>query len=492
MSKKTIVIIGAGLGGLSTAIRLAKSKQHVVVYENQDKAGGKLNEKKINNYRFDLGPSLFTMPQYVDELFELHGKNPRDYFTYEVLSDICTYFYEDGTRFISNANKQKLDNTFVEKLGEKKGAVLSFLKKSAQIYNITAPLFLHYSLHRWNSYAKWSTLLSVLKLPWIKAYQSMHLFHRSAFKSTQAIQYFDRYATYNGSNPYIAPGTLSLIPHVEHHYGAYYPLGGMYKIVEALYRLAVEVGVEFQFNTRVNKIESINERVVGIHVNNEFIPADIIVSNMDVFATYTQLLPAAKAPKRILMQEKSSSALIFYWGINKEFSELSLHNILFSNDYQKEFDTLWNKKAIDEDPTIYINITSKHTPSDAPKHSENWFVMINVPNNQGQNWDQLINDARKNIIKKINRILNTSIENFIEVEHQLNPILIEKNTSSHLGALYGNASNNPMAAFFRHSNDSKIKNLYFVGGSVHPGGGIPLAILSGKIASDLIHTDYSL
>ena len=209
----------------------------------------------------------------------------------------------------------------------------------------------------------------------------------------------------------------------------------MYKIVEALYRLAVEVGVEFQFNTRVNKIESINERVVGIHVNNEFIPADIIVSNMDVFATYTQLLPAAKAPKRILMQEKSSSALIFYWGINKEFSELSLHNILFSNDYQKEFDTLWNKKAIDEDPTIYINITSKHTPSDAPKHSENWFVMINVPNNQGQNWDQLINDARKNIIKKINRILNTSIENFIEVEHQLNP-KINKKTKAFISPIF--------------------------------------------------------
>jgi phytoene dehydrogenase-like protein len=232
--------------------------------------------------------------------------------------------------------------------------------------------------------------------------------------------------------------------------------------------------------------------VVGIQVDNQSIPADVVISNMDVFATYTQLLPSAKAPKRILNQEKSSSALIFYWGIKKEFSELSLHNILFSSNYKKEFEAIWKDKTILDDPTIYINITSKHTLSDAPKQSENWFVMINVPNNQGQNWEDLIATARANCIKKINRILNTTIEKYIEVEHQLNPILIEKNTSSHLGALYGNASNNPMAAFFRHSNDSKIKNLYFVGGSVHPGGGIPLAILSGKIASDLIHSDYSL
>jgi len=492
MSKKTILVIGAGLGGLSTAIRLAKTQHNVVVIENQNSAGGKLNEKKIGAYRFDLGPSLFTMPQYVDDLFELHGKNPRDYYRYEVLTDICHYFYEDGTQFISNANKEKLDQLFETQLGEKKGAVLTFLKTSAQIYNITVPLFLHHSLHRWRTYTKWSTFLSVLKLPMIKAYQSMHRFHKKSFKSTHAIQYFDRYATYNGSNPYVAPGTLSLIPHVEHHYGAYYPIGGMYKIVEALYQLALEVGVTFRFNTKVEKIECVNQRAIGAYIDHQLVPADVIVSNMDVYATYKKLLPSVKAPQHILQQEKSSSALIFYWGIKKSFHNLGLHNILFSAQYKKEFDVLWKENSIDEDPTIYINITSKHTPEDAPEQSENWFVMINVPNNQGQDWNRLIAKARKNMIDKINRILNADIEAYIEVEHQLDPIGIESNTSSHLGALYGNASNNPMAAFFRHSNDSRIKNLYFVGGSVHPGGGIPLAILSGKIASDLIITDYQL
>jgi phytoene desaturase len=266
----------------------------------------------------------------------------------------------------------------------------------------------------------------------------------------------------------------------------------MYKIVEALYQLALEVGVTFRFNTKVEKIECVNQRAIGVYIDHQLVPADVIVSNMDVYATYKKLLPSVKAPQHILQQEKSSSALIFYWGIKKSFHNLGLHNILFSAQYKKEFDVLWKEKSIDEDPTIYINITSKHTPEDAPEQSENWFVMINVPNNQGQDWNRLIAKARKNMIDKINRILNADIEAYIEVEHQLDPIGIESNTSSHLGALYGNASNNPMAAFFRHSNDSSIKNLYFVGGSVHPGGGIPLAILSGKIASDLIITDYQL
>jgi phytoene dehydrogenase-like protein len=196
-------------------------------------------------------------------------------------------------------------------------------------------------------------------------------------------------------------------------------------------------------------------------------------------------------PEKILVQEKSSSALIFYWGINKQFAELDLHNILFTENYQEEFDHIFNKKTIYNDPTIYVNITSKYKPDDAPAGCENWFLMINTPNNQGQNWDALIFEARKNIISKLNRLLKTDIEKYIVTENILDPRSIESKTSSHLGALYGNASNNRYAAFLRHKNfSSNIKGLYFCGGSVHPGGGIPLCLNSAKIAAGLIKDDY--
>jgi phytoene dehydrogenase-like protein len=208
---------------------------------------------------------------------------------------------------------------------------------------------------------------------------------------------------------------------------------------------------------------------------------------MDVYNSYKKLMPNVKRPEKTLKQEKSSSAVIFYWGIKKEFKELALHNILFSENYKEEFETIFSKKSIYKDPTIYINITSKHTPEDAPAGCENWFTMINVPNNSGQDWDALVQEARVSMIKKINRILKTDIEKYIECEMTLDPRIVESRTSSAFGAIYGNASNNKFAAFLRHANFSgTVKNLYFCGGSVHPGPSIPLCLLSAKITTELI------
>ena len=189
-------------------------------------------------------------------------------------------------------------------------------------------------------------------------------------------------------------------------------------------------------------------------------------------------------------QERSSSAIIFYWGIRHLFPELDLHNIFFTQDYKQEFECLFEKKSVYNDPTIYINITSKEESSDAPKDSENWFVMVNAPGDFGQDWDKIIQETRKNIISKLSRILNTDIESLIEVEDILTPPLIERKTSSYRGSLYGTASNSKFAAFLRHPNFSnRIENLFYCGGSVHPGGGIPLCLLSAKITADLITKD---
>ncbi|MEJ2006313.1 MAG: phytoene desaturase, partial [Cyclobacteriaceae bacterium] len=186
-------------------------------------------------------------------------------------------------------------------------------------------------------------------------------------------------------------------------------------------------------------------------------------------------------------QERSSSALIFYWGISSEFEELDLHNIFFSENYRDEFDQIFRKKEPGTDPTIYVNITSKENPGDAPDGHEHWFVMVNVPANEGQNWDELIPVVRNRILHKLKRILNIDIESLIQEESVLDPRLIESRTSSYQGALYGTSSNSTLAAFFRHPNFKRsIPNLYFCGGSVHPGGGIPLCLLSAKIVGDLV------
>ncbi len=261
----------------------------------------------------------------------------------------------------------------------------------------------------------------------------------------------------------------------------------MHDITMHLYNLSIKLGVEYKMNTRVLQIQTQHDKAIGVSTSNGDIKADIVVSDADIKHVYTKLLDKKYYPAKILQQEKSLSALIFYWGIKKEFKELGLHNILFSENGEEEFKVVFGEEKPYNDPTTYINITSKVTPSDAPEGCENWFVMINVPHNTSGEPITYVQEMRKHIIEKINRILKTDIEKYIEVEDTLDPYLIEQRTSSSGGSLYGNSSNNKYAAFLRHANNSsQIKNMYFCGGSVHPGGGIPLGLLSAKIVSEMI------
>jgi phytoene desaturase len=307
------------------------------------------------------------------------------------------------------------------------------------------------------------------------------------FKNPKTVQLFNRYATYNGSNPYKAPATLNIIPHLEYGIGTYFPKGGMIDVTRSLYELAKRQRVHFHFSSPVESIILQNGKASGVRTGAGTFFADVVVSNMDVYHTYHHLLKGVKVPTAVKQVESSSSALIFYWGIKHEFKSLGLHNIFFSADYQKEFKAIFEQEGISEDPTVYINITSKHKPDDAPVGSENWFVMVNVPPNKGQDWDKLIQDMKANILKKLSRILKTDIGSLIETEDVLDPRLIESRTSSFRGALYGSSSNSKLSAFFRHPNfKSDISGLYFCGGSVHPGGGIPLCLRSAEIVSKLV------
>lgn len=482
---KTAIVIGAGIAGIATAIRLAVKGYQVAVYEANSYPGGKLTEFISSGFRFDAGPSLFTMPQYVDELFTLAGKNPSDYFRYQKLHTVCKYFYEDGTRLTAWADPDKLADEIAMNTRDTRESVKRFLKKSGDIYDITHHIFLEKSLHKLDSYLNTQTLKSVFRFGEIDAFRTMNEANEKHFHDSKTRRFFNRYATYNGSNPYQAPATMNIIPHLEQHFGAYFPEGGMHAITESLVRLAEDIGVCFHYNSRVEEILHEGGLVTGVNVGEATVSASYVISNMDVWFTYRKLLKGIKLPERILKQERSSSALIFYWGIRGVFKELDLHNIFFSEDYEKEFNAIWKDRAIDSDPTVYVNISSKCCRVDAPEGAENWFVMINVPANTGQDWDSLINEARSNIINKLSRILNRDIASLIVVEKVLDPKEIECKTSSYQGSLYGTSSNGRFAAFLRHPNFvGSVKGLYFVGGSVHPGGGIPLALLSAKIIDD--------
>ncbi|MEM7109410.1 MAG: 1-hydroxycarotenoid 3,4-desaturase CrtD [Bacteroidota bacterium] len=487
MSLKAIVI-GSGVAGLATAARLQARGYKTTIFESNNYPGGKLTEIESQGYRFDAGPSLFTLPDLLDDVFRAAGKEARDYYDYEKLDVACHYFYEDGTKLKSYTDAKKFGEEIERVLGVKAQVVIDHLKKSELIYEEAGLIFLNHSLHKASTWLTKDVVKALLKIYRYDILKSMNQANKDGLSHPKLVQLFNRYATYNGSNPYKAPGILNSIPHLEHNIGTFFPKGGMHTITNALVKLNLDLGVEFNYANPVDEIVIDNKGVKGVKSNGEFSSADRVISNMDVYHTYDKLLPTYEVPKQIRKQERSSSALIYYWGIQKEFKALGLHNIFFSEDYQTEFDHLFNKKELYHDPTVYINVTSKLNSADAPSGCENWFVMVNAPCNEGQDWETTKNTTRKAIITKVSRLLQTDVEPLIATEEILEPLSIESKTSSYKGSLYGTSSNSKLAAFLRHPNfTSKINGLYFCGGSVHPGGGIPLCLLSGKIVSEVIN-----
>ena len=487
-NQKTCAIIGSGIAGIGAAIRMANKGYKVTVFERNSFPGGKLSTFENKGYRFDFGPSVFTMPQNVEDLFTLSGKDIKNYFQYEQLNPGYKYFYEDGTVLNAYFPKERFAEEVSKLTNETKENILNYLNYSEKIYNLTKEVFLFNSLHKIKNFFNRHVLKGLINFGKIDAMKTMNEVNKKWFKDPRLVQLFNRYATYNGSSPFLAPGTMNVIPHLEINMGVYYPKGGMVSITNSLVKLGQDLGVTYEFNNGVTEIILEGNKAKGVKAEKGTYDFDVVISNMDVYNTYHKLIPKFKRPEKILKQEKSSSAIVFYWGIKKSFDQFGLHNILWGKEYEKEFDTVVNKKNIYNDPTIYINITSKHSPSDAPEGCENWFAMVNAPHNSGQDWDKIVNETRENMIAKISRILNTDIRPLIECESLFTPVILEQKTASALGAIYGNASNNKFAAFLRHSNfHNSINNLYFCGGTVHPGPSIPLCLMSAKIATDMIH-----
>jgi phytoene desaturase len=487
---KTAIVIGSGIAGMATAIRLSAQGYAVRVFDAAPTPGGKLAQMHLNGYRFDIGPSLFTLPYLVEELFTLCGKNMANYLAVERLDTICRYFFSNGKVLNAYADSAKFAAEAQAVTGEPAANVIAHLQHSKRLWQLTANVFIFNAFGGLKTYLSKPFLKSALSIGQMDVLKTMHQANSQRFKTPEMVQLFNRYATYNGSSPYKAPGVLNVIPHVEYGLGAYLPKKGIYSIVEALHQLATEQGVQFTFNTKVDSIIVENNCATGIVANGTQHLANVVVSNADVAVTYRHLLGDDATATKILKHERSTSALVFNWGIKKEFPQLDLHNIFFAEDYQAEFESLFDKKQIYADPTIYVFISSKHVKADTPAGGENWFVMVNAPQHSSQNWDAIAAQTRQVVIAKLSKHLGQDITPYIDCEWVLTPQLIESRTSSLGGALYGSSSNSRFAAFFRHKNYSnKIKQLYFCGGSVHPGGGIPICLASAKITAQTIEKD---
>jgi phytoene desaturase len=492
-------VVGAGLGGLSAAIRLARRGWQVDVFEQREGPGGKASSRTLDGFRFDTGPSVLTMTQVLDQLLDEAGATVEERPRPVRLETVCRYAYPDGTVIRAWGEPARLADEIAGATRDRAVSVEAYLAHCRRIYERAAFLFLWKSLHEPASYVDRRALATLLHPGSLDALRTVHAANASFFRDPRTIQLFDRYATYNGSDPFRAPATLNIIPWVEHGLGAYTVQGGIASLPRALEALACRLGVAFHYGARVEAILTGGGRVRGLswveagRASRGALPhgrldAPVVVSNADVLATYDLLddrdAPAARRYRRL---EPSTSALVFLWGMRRTFPDLGVNNIFFAEDYRSEFADLFERAICPRAPTVYVNITSKVTPGDAPPGCENWFVLVNAPAIGGQEWDREVELTRRSVLRRLGQAIGREIERDIACESVLTPPDIERLTGSRRGSLYGIASNSRTAAFVRHANRSRRhRGLYFCGGSAHPGGGMPLALLSGKIASDLV------
>lgn len=335
---------------------------------------------------------------------------------------------------------------------------------------------------------------TLFRLHQIDPFRTVHQSVSRFFSDPRLIQLFNRYATYNGSDPFQAPATLNIIPYIEYGLGAYYIKGGIYRLVNALEMIARKRGVQIHTSVKVEKICQDNKRVDGIRVKGQKICADYVLCGSDAVVAHDELIDGHPVQREKLSRlEPSLSGMVFLWGVRGNHPQLAHHNIIFSSDYDAEFRQIFKHRRVPEEPTIYIAITSKADAADAPADGENWFVLLNMPYlAPGQMWQKEKVRMRSFVLDRLNQ-LGFDIKDRIEVEQIYTPQDFSELYASNQGSIYGISSNSKATAFKRVPNRSRIlNNLYFAGGSVHPGGGIPLVILSGKMAASLIAADHGL
>ncbi len=484
-NNKSVIIIGAGLGGLSAACRLAKLGLTVTVLEKNKTVGGKVNFVESNGYTFDTGASLLTMRHVFDELFEFCERNLTDYLTLQKLEPICRYFWKDGTIFDASEDLKKTEEEIAKLEPQDVESFRKYLADSREKYEISERTFLAKSLNDLPSLIRPKNLPDLLKISSLK---TLAKHNKSYFKSPKLQQLFNRFATYNGSSPYKTPATFALIPYVEFGLGAWYVNGGIYKIPMALEKLATELGVKFKLDSEVEKINVNNGKASGVTLKTgEILVADFVVSNADAIETYRNLLPKPKYQKR----EPSCSGFVILLGVKKRFPMLAHHNIFFSDDYKAEFDAIFEQKIPAENPTIYVAATSRTDVSQAPENCENLFILINAPyTNQNIDWQSTAKTYRDKIIQVLEKAGLEGLESSIEFEQIITPEDFETKYRANKGSIYGMSSNGIFSAFMRVPNKATdVENLYFVGGVTHPGGGMPLVLLSGKMAAEMIDKD---
>ncbi len=491
MSTKRVIVIGSGLGGLSAAISLAQEGYAVTLHEKNAKIGGKLNLLQAQGYTFDLGPSIFTLPHIFERLFERSGKRMSDYFSIRALRPHWRNFFEDGKVVDLYPEPDRMAEE-ARKVGEDPANVQRFLRYSADLYDLVNSGYFEQGLDTSRDFAQFYGLW---KFPKFDLFRTMHGGAKRFLKTRHMQDVFDYFIKYVGSSAYHSPAFMNCLPTIQFRYDLWYVEGGLYNIARGLQKLMDELGVTVRLNSEVTEVRTEGTRVTGmVTQDGTFHPADIVVSNMEVIPAYERLLREDDSFLHSLDRfEPTCSGLVLELGLDCQYPQLAHHNFFFSENQREHFHTVFRKRQLPPDPTIYLVAASKTDPTVAPKGCDCLKILPHIPYINGEHplsrEDYQVFKDR--VIHKLERMGLKDLRQHTVFEHCWTPLDIQREYYSNKGSIYGVVSDRfRNLAFKAPKQSTKYPNLFFVGGSVNPGGGMPMVVLCGQnVAKKIVAWD---
>ena len=485
-----VVVIGAGIGGLAVAARLARLRHDVTVLEGSDTVGGKAGSFTREGFSFDTGPSLITLPATLRDLFLKTGKALEESLELLPLDPLAHYRFPDGTEMdVPNTGAGDIARAFQDALGGSAGRDWQrFHDRAERTWAMTRSPFVESPLEGSGALVSLA-LRRPTDLLRIAPWRTLRELGRASFADSRQRLFLDRYATYTGSDPRLAPSVLAVIPYVEHTFRGWYVAGGMRRVVDAITERAEQRGVRLRTGCPVARISTSGGRADGVVLaDGGRMDADIVVSDVDADVVYDKLVPHAGAAGNLRRATRSSSAFVLLLALRDRTPGLRQHTVLFGADYDAEMDAIFGPDAAPPSaPTIYIS-----APADAaPEGHEAWFVLVNAPRH-GDGPGCVDWDAPGVAASYAEHILDQLAAHGFDVRprilfmHSRTPADLGRDTGTTDGAIYGTSSNGWRAAFLRARNRSPVPGLFLVGGSAHPGGGVPMVLMSAAITAEMI------
>ncbi len=488
MKAKSVIVIGAGIGGITAAVHLARAGLHVTVLEKNARPGGRCDRFMRDGHHFDTGPTLFVMPLLYESEFRALGSSVQEMLDLQRIDPTYHLVYENGSQLALTS-----DMTVMEKQLEaiQPGSFQGFLRylhEGEQHYRLVLENLVQRDFRQASDLFCAQNLSLIFRLkPLINHYRNMSAyFDEPRLKSAFTFQ-----DMYTGLSPFNAPATFSMMPYTELAHGVWYPRGGMYSIVEGLMDLALRAGVEFSYNTPVEQITTHSNYAQGVRLaDGSHLQADVVLANADLPYVYQRLLPPNGMEKAFMHKHFSCSAISFFWGLDKIYPDLGPHTLFLTDDYRQTFQCIEQYRRLPVNPIIYLHAPARLDPCMAPPDQDTLTAIIPVGHlrdEDEQNWGELRDQARRQIFRRLQTIGITDIEAHIKFEETFTPLSWSKRYNLAKGSTHGLSHRLTQMAYFRPSNRHPgYRNVYFVGASTHPGTGIPTAMVSGRLVSERI------